>query len=65
MNECLKRRGLDVEQARVMLYGRIELPGFVRKNVWICPRDKSLNLKRFKEASRDGISFSHEEAYKF
>ena len=34
MKECLRKRGLDVSQARRMLQDRYEWPGFVRGNAW-------------------------------
>ena len=32
--ECLKKRGLDVRQARGMVQDRSEWRGFVRRNLW-------------------------------
>ena len=34
VKECLKKRGLDVRQARRMVQDRSEWQGFVRGNVW-------------------------------
>ena len=34
VNECLRKRGLDVRQARKMVQGRSEWRGFVRGNEW-------------------------------
>ena len=34
MNECLKKRGLDVMQATRMVQDRTEWRGFVRGNAW-------------------------------
>ena len=34
IKECLRKRGLDVRQARRMVQDRIEWPGFVRGNAW-------------------------------
>ena len=34
MKECLKKRGLDVRQARRMVQDRSEWWGFVRGNAW-------------------------------
>ena len=34
LKECLKKRGLDVRQARRMVQDRIEWRGFVRVNAW-------------------------------
>ena len=34
MKECLKKRGLDVRQARRMVQDRSEWRGFVRGNAW-------------------------------
>ena len=31
---CLKKRGLDVRQARKMVHDRNEWKGFVRGNIW-------------------------------
>ena len=34
MKDCLKKRGLDVRQARRMLHDRSVWQGFVGKNAW-------------------------------
>ena len=34
MKECLRKRGLDVSQARRMMYYRSDWQGFVRGNAW-------------------------------
>ena len=34
VKECLRKRGLDVRQARRMVQDRGEWPGFVRGNAW-------------------------------
>ena len=34
VKECLKKRGLDVRQARRMVQDRSEWLGFVRRNAW-------------------------------
>ena len=42
MKECLKKRGLDVRQARKMVQFRDEWRGFVRRNAWDVARVMSL-----------------------
>ena len=34
VKECLKKRGLDIRQARKMVQDRREWQGFVRGNAW-------------------------------
>ena len=34
VKECLKKRGLDVREARRMVQDRNEWRGFVRRNAW-------------------------------
>ena len=34
VKKCLKKRGLDIRQARRMIQGRSEWRGFVRGNAW-------------------------------
>ena len=34
VKECLRKRGLDVRQARIMAHNRSERRGFVRGNAW-------------------------------
>ena len=34
MKDCLRKRGLDVRQARRMVHDRSEWQGFVRRNAW-------------------------------
>ena len=46
MKECLKKRGLDVRQARRMVQDRNEWCGFVRGNAGGCPGDEPLTLIR-------------------
>ena len=38
VKECLKKKGLDVRQARRMVQDRSESRGFVRGNAWGVPR---------------------------
>ena len=34
MKICLKKRGLDVSQARIMVHDKTVWQGFVRRNAW-------------------------------
>ena len=34
VKNCLKKRGLDVRQAKIMVHDRSIWPGFVKVNVW-------------------------------
>ena len=34
VKDCLKKRGLDVRQARIMMHDRSVCQGFVRENAW-------------------------------
>ena len=46
MKECLRRRGLDVRQARRMVQDRSEWQGFVRECTGHGPGDEPLTLTR-------------------
>ena len=47
MKDCLKKRGLDVRQARRMGRDRIACRGFLRGNAWgVSPGDEPWNLTR-------------------
>ena len=38
VNDCLKKRGLNVQQARRMVYDRNEWREFLRGNAWVIAR---------------------------
>ena len=47
LNDCLKKLGLNVRQARRMVYNRIEWQEFVRGECYECsPGDEPLTLTR-------------------
>ena len=46
VKDCLKKRGLDVRQARRMVHDRRVRWGFVRGNAWGVAREESLILTR-------------------
>ena len=43
MKECLKKRGLDVRQARSMVHDSSVWLGFVRENTWALPWEGTID----------------------
>ena len=49
MKEWLKKRGLDVSQARRMVHARSEWWGFVRGNVWVVTQWMDLDFDEMQQ----------------